>query len=105
MLIVIYCGTTLRAELANAKEEQRHEMEASTMNEIIIDASTLPEPLFKLVDTDRVRVRKADGVITMSPVKEDINVIDKLYGSLEGSNLTVEKFQQWLREDERDIDA
>jgi hypothetical protein len=41
----------------------------------------------------------------MSPVKEDINVIDKLYGSLEGGNLTVEKFQQWLREDERNIDA
>ncbi|MDR0654461.1 MAG: hypothetical protein LBG12_14315 [Synergistaceae bacterium] len=69
------------------------------MNDIIINADTLPEPLFKLVDTDRVRVRKADGVITMLPVKEDINVIDKLYGSLAGGNLTVDKFLEWTRED------
>jgi hypothetical protein len=69
------------------------------MSDMILDASILPEPLFKLVETDRVRVHKADGIITMSPVKEDINVIDKLYGSLAGGNLTVDKFLEWTRED------
>jgi hypothetical protein len=69
------------------------------VNEIIINADTLPEPLFKLVDSDRVRVRKADGVITMSPVKQDMTHITKLRGSLSDGKLTVDKFLEWTRED------
>jgi phosphatidylserine decarboxylase len=69
------------------------------MSDMILDANILPEPLFRLVDTDKVRVRKTDGVITMSPVTEDINAIDELYGSLAGGNLTVDKFLKWTRED------
>jgi hypothetical protein len=69
------------------------------MTDMILDASTLPEPLFKLVDTAKVRVHKADGIITMLPVEENVDVIDKLYGSLAGGNLTVDKFLGWMRED------
>jgi phosphatidylserine decarboxylase len=70
------------------------------MPDMILDARTLPEPLFRLVDTDKVRVRKVDDVITMSPVKEVENVIDKLYGSWMGkTNLTVDKFLEMTRED------
>jgi hypothetical protein len=76
------------------------ERRESTVNEIIIDADILPEPLFKMVDADRGRVRKTDGVITMSPVKEVENVIDKLYGSWKGkTSLTVDKFLEMTRED------
>jgi hypothetical protein len=69
------------------------------MKDIILDSSILPEPLLKLVDTDKVRVHKADGVITMLPVEEKTNYIDKLYGSLAGGDLTVDKFLEWTRED------
>jgi hypothetical protein len=71
----------------------------SAVNEIIIDANTLPEPLFRLVETDKLRVRKTDGVITMSPIEKDMAHITKLRGSLSDGKLTVDKFLEWTRED------
>jgi hypothetical protein len=69
------------------------------MPDMILDASILPEPLLKLVDTDRVRVRKTDGVITMTPIEKDMAHITKLRGSLSDGKLTVDKFLEWTRED------
>ena len=69
------------------------------MNDIILSANTLPEPLFGLVGADKVRVSKSDGIITMTPIKEDIDYIEELYGSCEGGDLTVDKFLEWMRED------
>ena len=40
------------------------------MNDLILNTSVLPEPLLRMVRTDKVRVREADGVITMTPVEE-----------------------------------
>jgi hypothetical protein len=68
------------------------------MAEILLDASTLPEPLLKLVDTDKVRVFKTDGVITMLPVEKGTGYITKLRGSLSGEKLTVDKFLEWTKE-------
>lgn len=69
------------------------------MNEIILNANTLPEPLFELVGADKVRISKSDGTIIMTPVNEEIDYIEELYGSCAGSVLTVEKFLEWTRED------
>ena len=72
------------------------------MTEIILDSNTLPEPLLKLVNTEKVRVFKSDGVITMSPVEgnesEGIELIESLYGCLDGEKLTVDKFLEMTRE-------
>jgi hypothetical protein len=68
------------------------------MTDMILDASILPEPLLKLVDTHKVRVRKADGVITMSPVEDGGDYIKSLRGCLDG-RLTVDKFLEMTRED------
>lgn len=62
------------------------------MNDMILNASTLPEPLLRLVRTDRVRVREADGVISLIPVEESIDYITKLRGSCSDGKLTVDKF-------------
>jgi hypothetical protein len=75
------------------------------MNEIIINADILPEPLFGLADSKKLSVKKDAGIITLSPAGEEIDYIDLLYGSCADGRLTVEKFQQWLREDEKDIDG
>ena len=69
------------------------------MNEIILNTNTLPEPLFGLVGADKVRVSKSDGAIVMTPIKEDIDYIEALYGSCADSGLTVDKFLEWTRED------
>ncbi|MDR1578772.1 MAG: hypothetical protein LBS35_00310 [Synergistaceae bacterium] len=77
------------------------------MADMILDANTLPEPLLKLVRSEKVHVREADGVITMSPIEESelegIELIERLYGCLDDGKLTVDKFLEMTREDE-DID-
>ena len=74
------------------------------MNDVILNTSTLPEPLFRLVGAEKVRVNKTGGVITMTPIKENIDYIDELYGSCAGSELTVDKFLEWTRENkEREV--
>ena len=40
------------------------------MNDLILNTSTLPEPLPRMIRSDKVRVHETDGVITMTPAKE-----------------------------------
>ena len=68
------------------------------MSEMILNTNTLPEPLFGLVGTDKVRVSKFDSTIVMIPIKEDIDYIEELYGSCADSGLTVDKFLEWARD-------
>jgi hypothetical protein len=78
--------------------------EVLIMTDMILDANTLPEPLFKLVHSEKVHVREADGVITMSPIEESelagIELIESLYGCLNDGKLTVDKFLEMTREGE-----
>ena len=69
------------------------------MNEIILNTNTLPEPLFELVGTDKVRINKFGGAIVMTPIKENIDYIEELYGSCADSGPTVDKFLEWTRGD------
>jgi hypothetical protein len=69
------------------------------VNEIILYANTLPEPLLGLIGTEKVRVSKSCDAIIMIPVKEDIDYIEYLYGSCVDSGLTIDKFLEWTRED------
>jgi hypothetical protein len=61
------------------------------MNEMILRSDTLPEPLFKLIRADRVRVRETGGIINLIPIKRE-ELDCPLRGIASDSNLTVEKF-------------
>jgi hypothetical protein len=69
------------------------------MTEILLDTNTLPEPLSKLVRSEKVRVRESNGVITMLPVEEGIDYIKNLRGCCSDGGLTVDKFLAMMRED------
>jgi hypothetical protein len=69
------------------------------MTEILLNTNTLPEPLLKLVRSEKVRVRESNGVITMLPVEEKIDYIDELYGCCSDGRLTFDKFLAMMRED------
>ena len=43
------------------------------MSEIILESRTLPEPLFKLIRTKKVRVHETDGIISLIPIRENIS--------------------------------
>jgi hypothetical protein len=65
------------------------------MTEMILSKNTLQETLLDLIPTERVRLREADGVISLTPVKEGSGLL----GIGIGSNLSTEKFFEYQCED------
>jgi hypothetical protein len=61
------------------------------VTELILNARTLPEPLFKLIRTEKVKVNETNGIINLIPVMESQNGCPFL-GIAADSGLTVEKF-------------
>ncbi len=62
------------------------------MVEMILNARTLPEPLCRLIRTEKVRVNEAgDGVIRLIPIAES-SADCPLLGLTADSGLTVDKF-------------
>jgi virulence-associated protein VagC len=63
------------------------------VRDIILNANTLPEPLFRLFSADKVRVQKKGKVITMTPVEESFDCVAGLRGMLAGNEaISVDKF-------------
>jgi len=61
------------------------------MSELMLNTSTLPEPLFHLICTEKVRVREIDGVISLIPIGDSISDCP-LRGIAANSRLTVDRF-------------
>ena len=40
------------------------------MAELILNTNTLPEPLYRLIRTEQVKVREADGEIRLTPIND-----------------------------------
>jgi len=40
------------------------------MTEMVLNTSTLPEPLFRLICTEKVKVIEVNGIISLTPIKE-----------------------------------
>ncbi len=59
--------------------------------EMILNAKTLPEPLYKLIRTEKVKVNEADGIINLIPITESAPDCP-LLGLTADSGLTVDKF-------------
>ena len=63
------------------------------MNDLILNTNTLPEQLLRLIDTDKVRVRKEGRLVTIMPVEETFDCVAGLRGMLAGNEaISVDKF-------------
>ena len=60
------------------------------MAEMLINTRALPEHLFRIIHTEKVKVNEANGVINLTPVLELRNTCP-LRGIAKDSSLTVEK--------------
>ena len=40
------------------------------MSELVLNTNTLPEPLFRLIKTEKVKVQEADGEIRLTPIED-----------------------------------
>ena len=72
------------------------------MAELVMNTSTLPEPLYRLIRTEKVKVNESNGVISLTPI---LQVKDgcPLRGLAADSNLTVDKLLV-MTHDEEDMD-
>jgi len=69
------------------------------MVETVLNIEALPETLFKLIRTEKVKVRQADGMISLIPFYDVTTDECPLLGLAADSTLTVEKFLAMTRED------
>lgn len=60
------------------------------MEDTILNVNTLPEPLFRRIRSDRVRVHEEDGVIMLTPVVNTEPV--DLWGLLPDGKFTTNKY-------------
>jgi hypothetical protein len=71
------------------------------MTEMVLNTNTLPEPLFHLIRTEKVKVNEINGIISLTPIVE--NTYDcPLRGLAADSKLTVDSFLA-LTHDETEI--
>jgi len=69
------------------------------MSEMVLTVKSLSEALFDMIPTERVKVRQADGIISLIPFREVTKKECPLLGIAADSTLTVEKFLAMTRED------
>jgi len=63
------------------------------MTETIMTTKALPEILFKLIQTEKVRVKEIDGIIQIMPLNESTDCTIGLRGMFAGcADMTVDKF-------------
>jgi len=59
--------------------------------ELVLNTNTLPEPLLRLIKTEKVKVNEANGIINLIPIL-DSQIDCPLRGLAADSNLTVDSF-------------
>ncbi|MCL2388023.1 MAG: hypothetical protein FWC89_10820 [Defluviitaleaceae bacterium] len=69
------------------------------MPEMVLSVSSLQETLFKMIPTERVKLRQNDGIISLIPFREVTKDECPLLGIAADSTLTVDKFLAMTRED------
>jgi len=61
------------------------------VSELVLYSNTLPEPLFRLIRTEKVMVREADGEIRLTPIS-DSDESCPLLGMFADGKISVDKF-------------
>ena len=68
------------------------------MPELILNTNVLPEPLFRLIHTEKVRVNETNGVVSLIPIFDSENDCP-LRGMAADSSLTVDRFLAMTHDD------
>ena len=61
------------------------------MTELVLNTNTLPEPLFRLIRSDKVKVNEENGIVSLTPILEIVGDCP-LRGLAADSSLTVDSF-------------
>jgi hypothetical protein len=70
------------------------------MNEMVLNTSILPEPIFSLIHAEKVKVEEIDGGVKLLAVDDTVDCTIGLRGILAGyEEMTVDKFLKRMRID------
>jgi hypothetical protein len=70
------------------------------MTETVINTNALPEILFKMIRTEKVRVKESDGIVHLIPVEDKADCTIGLRGILAGYEvMSVDNFLERKRAD------
>ena len=61
------------------------------MTEMVLNTSTLPEPLFRLIRTEKVKVRETNGEVLLTPIIDSSDGCP-LRGMFADGKLSVDKY-------------
>ena len=73
------------------------------MAEMVLNTNTLPEPLYRLIRTEKVKVNETNGIISLIPILQIENECP-LRGLAADSKLTVDRLLA-MTHDEKEIDS
>ena len=62
------------------------------MTEMVLDTNTLPEPLFRLISAEKVKINEVNGIINLIPIYVEGKSDCPLRGLAADSSLTVDRF-------------
>jgi len=72
----------------------------SAIAETILQTNTLPQPIIRLISTEKIKVRQHNGVVHLIPFKEKTATTScPLLGLYADGKLTVEQHLAWAKED------
>ena len=70
------------------------------MTDMVMNTTSLPEILFKLITTEKVRIKESDGMIQLVPVRENADCTIGLRGILaDYDEMSVDNFMRRKRAD------
>ena len=66
------------------------------MTELVLNTNTLPEPLFRLIKTEKVKINEANGIINLIPILDFKKDRSAAFGCLKGKISVPENFNEPL---------
>ena len=66
------------------------------MAELILNTNTLPEPLFRLIKAEKVKVKEADGIVNLIPILDSKKDRSAAFGCLKGKITVPDNFNEPL---------
>jgi virulence-associated protein VagC len=64
------------------------------MSDLILDVQTLPETIFSRIRTAKVRVHEENGSIILTPVVEEQQNFDVLFGMFSDGKISTEEYMK-----------
>ena len=87
----------LYGEARKARNDAKcYRIEVTIVTELVLDTNTLPEPLFRLIKAERVKVNEANGIINLIPIIDPKKDRSTAFGCLRGKITVPDNFNEPL---------